>query len=333
MDIHTVNLKYHSSLRIGGTGRLMHVDDVRDITRLAMFARGEGATIVPLGEGTNSYFGDVPESIIFAKINLRGVSLEDQGDEVYVTALAGENFDELVAFTVKQGLWGLENLSSIPGSVGAAPVQNIGAYGAELKDTLISVTAFDVKSMVTVEISREACAFGYRDSLFKHEKGRYIIISIRLCLSKTPKPVLTYKPLDSLLGNKEVMLTEIRDLVVATRAQKLPDYKLYPNTGSFFKNPIVSKEEGLRLKEKYPVLSLIETGPGYKIPAASLIEHVAEMKGVRVGDIGTWPNQPLVIVNYGEATKEALENFVQTITTKVFEGTGITLEQEVNAVS
>ena len=144
--------------------------------------------------------------------------------------------------------------------------------------------------------------------------------------------MLTYKPLDVLSIRDDVTLEEIRDVVIHTRTLKLPDYNLYPNTGSFLKNPIVTTEEGKELQAKYPLITLIPYNDGYKISAAWLVEHVAEMKGVRVGNVGTWPAQPLVMVNYGEVTGEDLNSFVQGIIEKVKERTEVLLEKEVNFV-
>ncbi len=251
---------------------------------------------------------------------------------VYLTAAAGENWDDVVKYAIAHGLWGIENLSYIPGTVGAAPVQNIGAYGMELRDTLTSLRAYDIQEGKFVEMTNEECHFAYRDSIFKHEKGRFVIISITLSLTQEKHSVLTYKPLDVLSIRDDVTLDEIRDVVIHTRTLKLPDYNLYPNTGSFFKNPIVSKEIGEALKASYPEIPLIAHNDAYKIPAAWLLEYIAMMKGVRVGDVGTWPVQPLVIVNYGEATAAELNSFVAASIEKIKNEVGILLEKEVNFV-
>ncbi|MFA6609010.1 MAG: hypothetical protein WCT07_03850, partial [Candidatus Paceibacterota bacterium] len=191
----------------------------------------------------------------------------------------------------------------------------------------------DTKQNVFVELLNNECKFGYRDSLFKKEKYRYIITSITVKLYNKARPVLTYKPLDVLSNKENLKPDDIRKLVIQTRAEKLPDYKLYPNAGSFFKNPIVDKEKFRVIKSKYPEVPIIEVDNKFKIPAAWLIEYVADMKGVRVGDIGTWPNQPLVIVNYGkETTLDDLNLFTNEIKKRVYENIGINLEQEINAI-
>lgn len=332
MDIHKVLMKNYSALRIGGEAELVYIFDIRDVLKVVSFVVANNRTLIPLGEGTNSYFGDDLSKYLFVKNEIKGISVEDKGEEVLLTGGAGEKWDDIVRFAVEKNLWGIENLSYIPGSLGAAPVQNIGAYGAELKDTLVSVEAYDLKNSCIVTISREACDFGYRDSLFKKEKNRYIIISVTLKLKKEGVPNLIYKPLDSLLGKQNITLEEIRDTVIATRKEKLPEYKEFPNTGSFFKNPVVTEAKKKELEILYSDMPFIQTGDDFKIPAAWLIEHVAEMKGVRIGDIGTWPKQPLVTVNYGEATFNQVEDFAESIILKIKGKTGIILEKEVNVI-
>jgi UDP-N-acetylmuramate dehydrogenase len=332
MEIKTVSLKDYSSLKIGGEGKLVTVTTQKELIEVVFYAKREGLSVHILGGGTNTFFGSSLQNVLVIEMAMKGVSFEEQEYHVLVTAHAGVVWDDLVQFAVEKNLWGIENLSYIPGTVGAAPVQNIGAYGVELKDTFVSLSALDMMTLNIVEISNAACDFGYRESLFKHEIGRYFIISVTLKLSKNGTPILTYKPLDILAAEENLTLEAVRDLVVKTRKAKLPDWKEYPNTGSFFKNPVVTEAEAEGFRLRYQGIPLIPHQNGYKIPAAWLIEHIAHMKGVRVGDIGTWPNQPLVIVNYGKATADELAIFVKTIIQKIEEKTGIILEKEVNCV-
>lgn len=332
MNIENVLLKDYSSLRIGGQGRMVIIRTMEAIVEAYMYARKENIPVHVLGGGTNTYFGEKAEDVLFIKMENKGISLREEGDTIFLTVYAGESWDDVVEFSTTKGWWGIENLSYIPGTIGAAPVQNIGAYGKELKDVFVSLSALDTKTLNIVEINKEACAFGYRDSLFKKEYGRYVIISITLALSKITKPILTYKPLDTLLERDGLSSNDVRELVVATRKSKLPDWKEHPNAGSFFKNPIVNLVQWKTLNEKYPNMPRIEVNGGYKIPAAWLIEHVAEMKGVRRGDVGTWPNQPLAIVNYGNASADDVDALASEIEQKIYEKTGISIEQEVNRV-
>jgi UDP-N-acetylmuramate dehydrogenase len=258
--------------------------------------------------------------------------LQVDTNAVFLKIAAGEIWDDAVKYAVKENLWGIENLSYIPGTVGATPVQNIGAYGMELSNVLESVRAYDMITHSFIALKNSECEFGYRDSLFKKNNGRYIITQTVLKLSTIPNPILNYKPLDSLQDKKDISLQEIRDLVIKTRTSKLPDYTQYPNAGSFFKNPTITSHQVESLKVKGHEIPAHIVAGGYKVPAAWLIEHIAEMKGVRTGDVGSWPAQPLVLVNYGNATADGLINFSQSIIDTVREKTGIILEREVNVV-
>ncbi len=303
-----------------------------ELIEVLRHAKAEGFRVHIVGEGTNTFFGENPKNILIIKNEIRGISLEEQGDIYQLTAGAGESWDDIVNLSVEKDLWGIENLSYIPGTVGAAPVQNIGAYGTELKDVFVKLVAIDMETFDIVEIDAERCNFGYRDSIFKKQKGKYCIISITIRLSSKAKPRLEYKPLDALSGKENITPKDVRDLVINTRQEKLPDWKKFPNAGSFFKNPVVSRVKAEDLRSTYPEIPLIQVEEGYKIPAAWLIEHIAEAKGVKMGDVGTWPTQPLVIVNYGKTTANELLDFSSRITQKIEEKTGISLEREVNYV-
>lgn len=333
MEILTASLKNYSSLRVGGEGKIVEVTSTIELVNALMYAKKEGLQVHVIGEGTNTFFGNSLEHFLFIRNKIKGISLELQATDYKLQAASGETWDDIVKLAVEKGLWGIENLSYIPGTVGAAPVQNIGAYGAELADVFVSLQAIDRETYDLVEITNEACNFGYRDSIFKQKNNTYVIVSVTLHLSTQPRSVLSYKPLDTLLGKENLQPSDVRELVIATRTAKLPDYKAYPNAGSFFKNPVVTKEQGETLRTTYQDIPLIEAGEWYKIPAAWLIEHVAQMKGVRIGNVGTWPSQPLVIVNYGEADAEEIMAFSDDIMRKIKDITGIELEREVNYIS
>ncbi len=332
MEIRTVALKDYSSLRVGGNGQLVVATTIIELVEALMYAKREGLRARVIGEGTNTFFANKTSDILFIKNEIKGISLELKATGYTLQAGSGEHWDDIVQFSVDKGLWGLENLSYIPGSVGAAPVQNIGAYGAELKDVFVSLEAIDLENLNLVDIDLEACGFGYRDSIFKKQQGKYCIVSVTMNLSTEARPTLTYKPLDTLTGKEYLTPADVRELVISTRKAKLPDWREHPNAGSFFKNPIISVAQGEALRRTYPEMPIIPAGSTYKIPAAWLIEHIAHMKGVRVGDVGTWPEQPLVIVNYGVAAASEILTFSTTIITKVKEATGIELEREVNYV-
>lgn len=330
MEIRKVSMKDYSSLRIGGEGDLVVVKTEDELKEAVSFANKEGKKVYILGGGTNTYFAEDLSKYLFIKPEFIGKEI-DESDGM-LTAFAGEDWDGVVAFAVEKEFWGIENLSHIPGGTGAGPIQNIGAYGVELKETLVSVRVFDMQTETFLDMSNSECKFGYRDSIFKQEMGRYVIISIKLQLSKEPQPILSYKPLDSLAGKENLTIEDVRDLVIKTRDIKLPDWRVFPNTGSFFKNPIVDKTKVDELKSKYPEVKIFEADGGYKVSAAWLIENVAEAKGKRVGNIGTWPNQPLVLVNYGDATAEELNSFANEIQDNIESKTGVRLDREVNFV-
>ncbi len=342
MNIFEVSLKKYTSLQIGGNASMVVLKTEADLKEVMVYVKSNGLRVHVLGSGTNTYFDEEMQNLLVLKNEIKGVEVtlgesnitgvsDDTHAEVMFTCGAGELWDDIVKRAISEKAWGIENLSYIPGTVGAAPVQNIGAYGAELQDSLVSVRAYDFLQDTFVDLRNEECHFSYRNSLFKRDKKRFIITSITLRLSKKRKPILSYKPLD-ILNETDVTLDEIRNFVIKTRTAKLPDYILYPNAGSFFKNPVVTatKVEGLR--RNYLDIPCIPHGDDFKIPAAWLIEHVAEMKGVRIGNIGSWPNQPLVLVNYGQATASELEGFAKQIITVVSEKTGILLEKEVNYI-
>ena len=325
-------MKDYSSLRVGGEGKVVDVTNVEELKEALAHAKDTGLRVHILGQGTNSYFGNDLSVYLFIKLNLKGVALSPSDNGQLLTAYASEIWDDIVALAVDNNLRGIENLSYIPGTIGAAPVQNIGAYGVELADTFISCEVFDTQTDTVATFYKEDCAFGYRDSIFKHEVGRYIILSVALQLSYEKPFSLAYKPLDELLTREDVTLKDVRNRVIEVRKSKLPEWREYPNCGSFFKNPVVSRADSEELRTKYATMPLIPHEDGFKVPAAWLIEHVAGMKGVKVGDLRTWGKQPLVIVNDGEATADDVDVFSHSITKSVFEKTGIQMEQEVDRV-
>lgn len=331
MDIQTVSLKEYSSLRVGGQGKLVEVSSVDELTEAVRHAKEGGLTLVLLGEGTNTYFGEDLSDFLFVRMCMKGIDVEEGEEEVTLTVGAGEIWDDIVELAVDREWWGIENLSHIPGTVGAAPVQNIGAYGAELSNVFVSLAVLDMEMLEKKTMTMDDCCFGYRDSVFKYEKGRYAICSVTIRLSKRRIPLLEYKPLDTLPADT-VTISEVRELVTKTRAAKLPDWHEHPNAGSFFKNAIIDFSAAEFVKPLYPDMPLIQVPEGYKVPTAWLVEHVAEMKGTREGDIGTWPRQPLVIVNYGNATADEIDAFAGKVCEKINNKTGIVLEQEVNRV-
>lgn len=249
MKFSRLNLEEFSSLKIGPKVKFVEVKNVDEIKEVVKFAKSKAFKVHVLGEGTNSFFSNNLKEYLFIKLNFDTIEYSTKDASVFVHVGASVNWHTLVLDTIEKKLWGIENLSFIPGSVGAAPVQNIGAYGVELKDVFVSAKVFDTKLNKFKLLNNKACKFGYRDSIFKKHKNRYIIISVVLKLSSKPMPILTYKPLDSLKGVNP-SIKEISSMIINIRKEKLPDYKLYPNCGSFFKNPIVNKSKLKSLQKK-----------------------------------------------------------------------------------
>jgi UDP-N-acetylmuramate dehydrogenase len=332
VEIRTVEAKELSSLNVGGIVAHMSVSTDEELLYALSYAESNGKKVHIHGEGTNTFFGDKLDNLLIISIAYKGITVEDHLSLVRVKCGGGEVWDDVVKYAVEREWWGIENLSLIPGTAGAAPVQNIGAYGAELSSVCESVRVYDTVEKKFSTFCKSACQFGYRDSIFKRSNGRYIITEILLILSKLPKPNVTYRPLDTLKEKENVSIQDIRDLVVATRNSKLPDYHTYPNCGSFFKNPTINENTFIHLQAKYPNVVYFKDSDGYKIPAGWLIEYVATMKGERVGDVGIWKDQALVVVNYKDATADEILTFTNDIIYKVEHETGITLEREVQFV-
>ncbi|WP_373080419.1 UDP-N-acetylmuramate dehydrogenase [Zhongshania sp.] len=286
-----------------------------------------------IGGGSNLVLrGDIQGLVIH--MAMRGISCESSGEERLVTAAAGENWDELVKYSLAQGWYGLENLISIPGQAGAAPIQNIGAYGVELASVLDSVTGWDVSLNGLRTLSATDCQLGYRDSIFKGAlRDVFIITSITLRLSATPSPNINYPALREALpksNNPEQKLSAelVAETVARVRAEKLPDFRREPNVGSFFKNPIISKTLAHELVAKYPALPHWPMPGGrFKVAAAWLVDQ-AGWKGKRRGAVGIHPRQAIVLVNYDGAAGADVLAFASAIQADVLARFNVELEIE-----
>jgi UDP-N-acetylmuramate dehydrogenase len=288
-----------------------------------------------LGGGSNLLFiTDFDGLIIFPNIPGIGLVNEDR-NHIYIEAGAGEKWDDLVSFVVKYDLGGLENLSNIPGNVGASTVQNIGAYGIEAKDHIFLVKGVDLTTGSEVEFSNEDCRFGYRDSIFKNElMGNFVVTSVVFKLDKFPEFSLDYGSLKSEVEKLgEINLVNIRQAVINIRTSKLPDPEKIGNAGSFFKNPVVLNDMAERLQVQFPNIPVYEsqqTGMT-KLAAGWLIDQCG-WKGYREGDAGVHKDQALVLVNYGNATGKEIFSLSEKIKDSVFEKFGVELEPEVYVI-
>jgi UDP-N-acetylmuramate dehydrogenase len=287
-----------------------------------------------LGGGSNILITKDQDAYIL-KNEIKGIEIIDEDDdEVLVKIGAGENWHNLVMWSIVHGLGGIENLALIPGCVGAAPMQNIGAYGVEQESVFHSLSAIDLKEGTTKVFFKEDCKFGYRESVFKNElKGKYMITHVNYIFSKNHKLNTSYGAINSKLEEKGISspsIVDVANAVIEIRQSKLPDPKEIPNTGSFFKNPIINKELFQQIKEShYEMPSYPVSEELVKIPAAWLIEKVG-FKGIQEGDAGTHKSHALVLVNYGNATGEEMLSFANSIQHGVEEKFGIRLEPEVN---
>lgn len=288
-----------------------------------------------LGGGSNVLFTKDFDGIVVLN-KLKGIEvLSDTSNEVVIRAQGGEVWHDLVTFAVDRGLWGIENLSLIPGTVGAAPMQNIGAYGAELKSVLQSVEALDIDTGIKRIFSKEECELGYRDSVFKNNlKGKYFIFAVTLKLSKIEKKNIGYKVLKEHLEKNNIEVTKskhISDAVADIRRSKLPDPKVIGNAGSFFKNVFVAEHKLNELLKKYPNMPYFGEDGVVKIPAGWLIEQCG-WKGKKLGNVGIHEKQALVIVNHGGATGEEIKSLALRIIDEVFSKFGLRLTPEVNFI-
>jgi len=290
-----------------------------------------------LGGGSNMLLTQDIEALVI-HIDLKGKRiLKEDDDFVWVESMAGENWHEFVLWTIDQNFGGLENMSLIPGNVGTTPVQNIGAYGTEIKDTFVSCDAMKIDDQTMRTFSKEDCRFGYRESIFKQEaKDQYIITSVVFKLTKRNHNINTsYGDITKELAEKNVTVPTLKDVsnaVIAIRQSKLPDPKVLGNSGSFFKNPVISRSHFEKVQVQFPEIKFFEVSPTeVKVPAGWLIEQ-AGYKGFRKGDAGVHKNQALVLVNYGSATGQEILALSREVQQAVFDKYSIAIEAEVNVI-
>ena len=290
-----------------------------------------------LGGGSNMLLTQDIDALVI-HVDLKGKKvIKEDNDFVWVESNAGENWHEFVIWCISQNYGGLENMSLIPGNVGTTPVQNIGAYGAEIKDTFVSCDAMNIDTQEMKTFTKDECNFGYRESIFKHEaKDKFIITSVVFKLTKhNHKISVEYGDIKGELAKNNVTNPTIKDVsnaVIAIRQSKLPNPKELGNSGSFFKNPIISKELFQKVQLEFPDIKFFEISPTeVKVPAGWLIEH-AGLKGYRKGDAGVHKNQALVLVTYGHATGQDILNLSKYVQKTVFDKYGIAIEAEVNVI-
>jgi UDP-N-acetylmuramate dehydrogenase len=332
------SLKEFTTFRIGGNAQFFcSVKNEDELVEAMKFVKENKIPFFILGGGSNILISDKGFKGLVIKMEMKGIEfLPDENGNVRVTAAAGEDWDAFVGKCVKKGLYGIETLSLIPGTVGAAPVQNIGAYGSEIKDTVDHVRVFDVTAGKFISVSNVDCHFQYRDSIFKKNPGKYIITSVTLILKTVAQPVTDYKDVKDYFSKKGIekpTLAEVREAVIFIRTNKLPDVKLVGTAGSFFKNPFITHAKAHELKSLYPDMPLFPIDDKQiKVPLGWILDHVCDYKGISKGNVGTYKNQALVLVNNGNATAEEIKTFAQELIDVVKEKTGIDVEPEVQYV-
>lgn len=326
-----VELSELNTLRVSATARFyMDVACLNDLRWALAWAKTNGHKTLVLGGGSNLVFaGDFAGLVIRIQIADR---YWEQADNTGATLVlgAGENWHHAVLYAASAGYRGIENLALIPGTAGAAPVQNIGAYGVELCDTLVSVTALDRETNEPVCLENAQCGFAYRDSLFKRSPGRYIIIAIRLRLSRDKPLQLGYRDLDEYLGDtagKNLSALAVAEAVMAVRHRKLPDPTILPNAGSFFKNPVVCSEQFHELKAAHPGVVGYPKNGTVKLAAAWLIDQ-SGWKGYRNACVGVHNRQALVLINHSGGTGQDVLELASEVRQSVLKRFGVELEME-----
>ena len=308
--------------------------DLQELNEVVSHPEVVGEKMLILGGGSNLLFTQDFAGIVILN-QIKGIEIiSEDMDQVLIKSGAGENWHEFVLYCVDNGYSGVENLSLIPGSVGASPMQNIGAYGVEIKDVFHSLEAFHIESGEVKIFNNEECKFGYRESVFKNiYKNQYIITSVTFQLSKKPIFKTSYGAIKAELesmGVKELSIKKISEAVINIRSSKLPNPKEIGNAGSFFKNPVISKQQFDELKLKFPEIANYPLPNGdVKIAAGWLIDSLG-WKGKRIGDYGVHKNQALVLVNYGESKGSDIYDLSTNILDSVKQNFGIELEREVN---
>ncbi|SPO54055.1 UDP-N-acetylenolpyruvoylglucosamine reductase [Pseudomonas sp. JV551A1] len=329
-----VSLKPYNTFGIDVKARYFsQAHDDQEVRQALAQAHQGGLPVLVVGGGSNLLLTRDIDALVLHMASRGRRVLSDDGERIVVEAEAGEPWHPFVQWTLAQGYCGLENLSLIPGTVGAAPMQNVGAYGVEIKDVFAGLTALDRETGELRDFGLAECAFGYRDSLFKRNPGRWLILRVRFALSRTLQAHLDYGPVRQRLaeqGVTEPTAQAISEAICSIRREKLPDPAELGNAGSFFKNPVVSAEQVERIRAQHPgVVAYPQANGQVKLAAGWLIEQ-AGWKGHREGDAGVHRLQSLVLVNYGQASGAQMHALARRIQADILERFGVELEMEPN---
>lgn len=309
------------------------ISSVQDLVALEAIKNLRQQSVLCLGEGSNVLFTQAYSGLIL-KIEISGIEeLKETEQSIQLKVGAGENWHQFVLKCVNRGWGGVENLSLIPGTVGAAPIQNIGAYGVEVKDVIEAVEFYDMKTKQIKLFMKDQCEFAYRDSIFKKQgRNQWIITAVYFNLSKKPQIKTSYGVIQNELQKKNILqptIKDLSDLVINIRRSKLPDPKLIGNAGSFFKNPIIKEEQFFHLKSSYPEIVAYPEALGFVKLAAGWLVDQCDLKGYRQGACGVHAHQALVLVNHGGATGKEILHLAEFVQSKVLEKFQVSLETEV----
>ncbi len=322
-----------TTFHIGGEAEYFFtVRSVTNIYDAVTYAQDRQLPWTLLGGGSNVLIADAGIAGVVMHNQLKGITIETVSEDMKkVSASAGEVFDEVVTFCVTHGLCGLENLSHIPGSVGAAPIQNIGAYGVEVADVIESVTVFDPEVMAERKLTHAECQFAYRDSYFKTAAGkRLIVTAVHFLLPTQAAPNVAYRDLAERFTTAVPTPQTVRAAVIDVRSKKFPDWHTVGTAGSFFKNPIISRIHYTDLIKQYPDMPMyVVDDMSVKVPLAWILDKVCDRKGLQKGTVGHYSEQPLVIINHGGATAKEVASFANEVVVDVKLKTDIDIEWEV----
>lgn len=325
-----VSLAKHTTLQVGGPARyFVIVRTKEELTEALQFALRTAAPLFVLGGGSNVLVSDEGFPGLVIKNEIGGIAFTGS----LVTAGAGIVWDELVAGTVAEDWWGLENLSAIPGSVGATPIQNVGAYGVEVESLIESVAAVHTETLEMKSFTNEECEFGYRDSFFKTEPGRkWCVTSVTYALSKEPNPQLQYKDLESLKEQANLTPIVVREEITRIRAGKFPDWSKVGTAGSFFKNPIIPNEQFKTLQNQYPELPGFPSGQqNHKVSLGWVLDRVCGLRGYCDGKVCLYEKQALVLTNTSDSAAN-IERFADSVAAIVKDKMDISIEREVTSI-
>lgn len=329
-----VLLKNFTTFKLGGKAKyFIRVKNIQELINSIKWSKIEKIPFFILGGGSNILFSDKGFNGLIIKNEIKGIEFKEKDRNVFVTSMSGEDWDSFVENVVNRKLYGLENLSGIPGTVGAAPIQNIGAYGTEVKDTIYSVETLNSKTLKTEKFTNKDCLFGYRNSFFKTKKGKnFIILNVTFKLPRNNVLNTKYRDVNNYFAGKDLKLNlkNVRGAILEIRSKKFPDLSKIGCAGSFFKNPIISKIKLTNLLKKYPNIPYFATNNGkYKVSLAFILDKVINYKGLKIGNIGVFKRQPLVLVNFGNGNMKEIKKLRDEIKNNVYKKTNIKIEEEV----